>query len=336
MYSASDIAREEFPDLDLTIKGAISIARRLQDPLAELVKIEPKALGIGQYQHDVFQALLEEKLHDVVESCVNKVGVDVNTASASLLSYVVGIGPSLSKKIVTFRNEKGTFTSRKDLLSVPGLGAKSFEQSAGFLRIQKGDNPLDASAVHPERYRLVQQIAKDQDLSVDKLIGNIQAISTINTEAYVSNDIGTETLLDILDELKKPGRDPRKSFAPPKFRDDITTIEDLVQGMTLEGVVTNVTAFGAFVDIGVHQDGLVHVSELSDSYIKDPNDIVKTGDRLKVCVLNIDTKLKRIALSTKQTRHKKSKTRPKPKAQGALADSLSKLKQSAYFSKLPK
>ena len=299
VYSASEVAREEFPELDLTIRGAISIARRLQDPLAELVKVEPKALGIGQYQHDVYQALLEEKLHDVVESCVNKVGVDVNTASASLLSYVVGIGPSLSKKIVKYRDEKGSFLSRKQLLKVPGLGAKGFEQSAGFLRIREGENPLDASAVHPERYDLVLQMAKDKHLSVKELVGNAAIVEQIKSEDYQSEEVGQETLQDILGELKKPGRDPRKSFEPPKFRDDVTKIEDLKEGMTLEGVVTNVTAFGAFVDVGVHQDGLVHISQLSDSFVKDPNTIVKTGDRIKVRVLEVDTKLKRISLTAK-------------------------------------
>jgi protein Tex len=309
VYSASEVAREEFPDLDLTIRGAISIARRLQDPLAELVKVEPKALGIGQYQHDVYQTLIEEKLHDVVESCVNKVGVDLNTASASLLSYVVGLGPSLSKKIVKFRNEKGEFTSRKQLLKVPGLGAKGFEQSAGFLRIRKGKNPLDGSAVHPERYELVLQMAKDKNLSVEELVGNGAAVNEIDIQNYLSEEVGKETLLDILEELQKPGLDPRNSFEAPKFRDDVTKVEDLKEGMSLEGIVTNVTAFGAFVDIGVHQDGLIHISELSDRFIKDPNEVVKTGDRLKVRVLTVDLKLKRISLSAKSS---DSQIKPKP------------------------
>ncbi len=309
VYSASDVAREEFSDLDLTIRGAISIARRLQDPLAELVKVEPKALGVGQYQHDVYQTLLEKKLHDVVESCVNLVGVDLNTASASLLSYVVGIGASLSKKIVKFRDEKGAFRSRHQLMEVSGLGARAFEQSAGFLRIRGGENPLDASAVHPERYELVTQMAKDLGLQVEELVGNGQQVESIDLTSYKSEGVGFETLKDIVGELKKPGRDPRKSFEPPKFRDDVTKVEDLKQGMELEGIVTNVTAFGAFVDIGVHQDGLVHISELSDQFVKDPNQVVKTGDRLKVTVLDVDLKLKRISLSAKSRR-----SAPKPKS----------------------
>jgi protein Tex len=312
VYSASDVAREEFPELDLTIRGAISIARRLQDPLAELVKVEPKSLGVGQYQHDVYQALLDKKLHDVVESCVNLVGVDLNTASPSLLAYVVGIGASLSKKIVKFREEKGMFLSRKQLLDVPGLGARAFEQAAGFLRIGGGSHPLDASAVHPERYELVERMAQDLGVSLEELVGNPQKADAINLSQYMSGDVGNETLKDILDELKKPGRDPRQSFEPPKFRDDVTKPEDLKPGMELEGVVTNVTAFGAFVDIGVHQDGLVHVSQLSDQFIKDPNEAVKAGDRLKVTVLDVDLKLKRISLSAKSQR----KTEVKPKEKG--------------------
>lgn len=320
VYSASEVARDEFPDIDLTIRGAISIARRLQDPLAELVKVEPKSLGVGQYQHDVYQTLLERKLHDVVESCVNLVGVDLNTASPSLLSYVVGIGPSLSKKIVKFREEQGAFKSRQQLMDIPGLGAKAFEQSAGFLRIQGGENPLDASAVHPERYKLVKQMAGDLGISVEELVGDPQKTEAIDAAKYTSDEVGRETLKDILDELKKPGRDPRQSFEPPKFRDDVTTIEDLKNGMELEGIVTNVTAFGAFVDIGVHQDGLVHISELSDNFIKDPSDVVKAGDRLKVTVLDVDQKLKRISLSAKSKRtaavkpmQKGKKSAPRPK-----------------------
>ncbi len=299
VYSASEVARDEFPDLDLTIRGAISIARRLQDPLAELVKVEPKSLGVGQYQHDVYQSLLEKKLHDVVESCVNLVGVDLNTASPSLLSYVVGIGPSLSKKIVKFREEQGVFRSRRQLLDIPGLGARSFEQSAGFLRIREGDHPLDASAVHPERYHLVQQMAEDLGIPLENLVGNAQKAEAIDLSYYRTEEVGTATLQDIIGELKKPGRDPRQVFEPPRFREDVSTMEDLQIGMELEGVVTNVTAFGAFVDIGVHQDGLVHISELSDQFVKDPNEVVKAGDRIKVRVLDIDKKLKRISLSAK-------------------------------------
>jgi uncharacterized protein len=299
VYSASDVAREEFPDLDLTIRGAISIARRLQDPLAELVKVEPKALGVGQYQHDVYQPLLEKKLHEVVESCVNLVGVDLNTASPSLLSYVVGVGPSLSKKIVAFRDQKGAFESRQQLLEVPGLGPRSFEQSAGFLRLQDGANPLDASAVHPERYGLVTRMAKDMNLSLGDLIGNSKYVDSIKIENYQSETVGKATLEDIIAELKKPGRDPRSTFETAKFRDDVTKIEDLKKGMFLEGIVTNVTAFGAFVDIGVHQDGLVHISQLSDQFVRDPNEVVKTGDKIKVEVTDVNIGLKRISLSAK-------------------------------------
>lgn len=299
VYSASDVAREEFPDLDLTIRGAISIARRLQDPLAELVKIDPKAIGVGQYQHDVYQQLLTEKLQDVVESCVNFVGVELNTASPALLSYVSGIGSSMAKKIVTTREEFGKFSNRKQLLKVPGLGNKTFEQSAGFLRIRDGENPLDRSAVHPESYKVVEKMAKDSSLPVSELIGNEQAISSLVVNNYQTDEVGMHTLQDIIAELKKPGRDPRSCFAPPNFRDDVQTMNDLSLGMALEGVVTNVTAFGAFVDIGVHQDGLIHVSELSDQFITDPHQVVKAGDRLKVKVLEVDLPRKRISLTAK-------------------------------------
>ena len=297
VYSASEVARDEFPDLDLTIRGAISIGRRLQDPLAELVKVEPKALGVGQYQHDVYQPLLEGKLHEVVESCVNHVGVDLNTASAPLLSYVAGIGPSLAKKIVSYRESTGPFRSRSQLKKVPGLGPRTFEQAAGFCRIQKGDHPLDSSAVHPERYPLVEKMAADQHIALEELVGNSSAASRIDIKPYISDEVGEPTLRDILDELKKPGRDPRASFEMPKFRDDVNCLEDLKNGMVLEGIVTNVTAFGAFVDIGVHQDGLVHISELSDSFVKDPSDVVKAGDKLKVQVLEVEIPRKRISLS---------------------------------------
>lgn len=317
IYSASDIAREEFPNLDLTIRGAISIARRLQDPLAELVKIEPKSLGVGQYQHDVSQALLEQKLNDVVESCVNHVGVDLNTASAALLSYVAGIGPSLSKKIVSYRDENSTFKSRKQLLKVPTLGTKAFEQAAGFLRIQNSENPLDSSAVHPERYSLVSQMAQNQNISLKELVGDSKYADAITIESYINDEIGEETLQDIIKELKKPGRDPRKSFEMPKFREDVTKAEDLQKGMVIEGIVTNVTAFGAFVDIGVHQDGLVHISQLSNQFVKNPNDVVKTGDKLKVEILDVDLNLKRISLSAKIANSPrmipKKKRTPKPK-----------------------
>ncbi|MBN1960167.1 MAG: RNA-binding transcriptional accessory protein [Deltaproteobacteria bacterium] len=299
VYSASDIARLEFPELDITIRGAISIARRLQDPLAELVKIDPKAIGVGQYQHDVHQPLLAKKLDEVVESCVNHVGVELNTASASLLARVAGIGPSLAQKIITYRDQNGPFSQRHDLQSVSGFGPRAFEQAAGFLRIRNGKYPLDASAVHPERYELVTLMAKHLCVPLAKLIGNDELIANIDITQYLSDEVGEPTLRDIIAELKKPGRDPRKSFEPPKFRDDVQTIEDLQIGQVFEGIVTNVTAFGAFVDIGVHHDGLVHVSQLSHRFVKDPNTVVKTGDRLKVKILEIDIERKRLALTAK-------------------------------------
>ncbi|MCC6810550.1 MAG: RNA-binding transcriptional accessory protein [Deltaproteobacteria bacterium] len=299
VYSASDIAREEFPDLDLTVRGAISIARRLQDPLSELVKVDPKAIGVGQYQHDVFQPLLAKKLDAVVEDCVNKVGVELNTASAPLLARVAGIGPTLSKRIVEHRDKNGAFKSRAALASVHGLGPKTFEQCAGFLRIAGGEHPLDASAVHPERYALVEKMAKDLASDVKALIGDAALVAKIEWKKYLSGDLGEPTLKDILAELKKPGRDPRQSFVPPAFRDDVRTLEDLKPGMSLEGVVTNVTAFGAFVDVGVHQDGLVHVSQLADKFVKTPSDVVKPGDRLKVRVLEVDLVRKRISLTAR-------------------------------------
>jgi len=299
VYSASDVAREEFPDLDLTVRGAISIARRLQDPLAELVKVDPKSIGVGQYQHDVYPALLAKKLDEVVESCVNLVGVELNTASAKLLERVAGIGPSLAKKIVLHRNEHGPFPSRKKLLDVSGLGPRAFEQAAGFLRVRGGAHPLDASAVHPERYELVERIAKDLGVPVASLIGSAEQIARIDPKRYLGGDVGEFTLNDILAELRKPGRDPRATFEPPKFRDDVRTMEDLKPGMQLEGVVTNVTAFGAFVDIGVHQDGLVHVSQLADKFVKTPSDVVKVGDKVSVKVLDVDLVRKRIALTAK-------------------------------------
>lgn len=300
VYSASDVAREEFPDLDLTVRGAISIARRLQDPLAELVKVDPKSIGVGQYQHDVYQGLLAKKLDEVVESCVNLVGVELNTASAPLLARVAGIGPTLAKKIVAHRNEKGPFKSRKALLDVSGIGPRTFEQAAGFLRIQGGEHPLDASAVHPERYGLVERIAGDLGVPVKSLIGDAKAVERIDAKRYVGGDVGAFTMNDILGELRKPGRDPRAVFEPPKFRDDVRTMDDLKTGMELEGVVTNVTAFGAFVDVGVHQDGLVHVSQLADRFVKDPNDVVKVGDKIKVRVLEVDHARKRISLTAKK------------------------------------
>ncbi|BAH37058.1 MAG TPA: RNA-binding transcriptional accessory protein [Gemmatimonas aurantiaca] len=297
VYSASDLARAEFPELDVSLRGAVSIARRLQDPLAELVKIDPKSIGVGQYQHDVNQSRLKQRLDDTVESAVNRVGVEVNTASAALLGYVAGIGPSLAQAIVTLRDSKGGFKSRGDLKDVPRLGAKAFEQSAGFLRVRGGAHPLDSSAVHPERYALVERMAKDLSVNVTEFLGTDTLVDRIELTKYVSDDVGMPTLRDIVAELKKPGRDPRAAFEPPAFREDIQKPSDLLPGMVLEGVVTNIVAFGAFVDIGVHQDGLVHVSQLSDRYIKDANDVVKVGQKVKVTVQNVDLPRNRIALS---------------------------------------
>lgn len=299
VYSASDVAREEFPDLDLTVRGAISIARRLQDPLAELVKIDPKSIGVGQYQHDVQESLLKRKLGEVVESAVNAVGVELNTASASLLSYVAGVGPSLAKRIVETRAAKGPFRSREALREVPGFGPRAFEQAAGFLRVRESSNPLDASAVHPERYALVEKMAADLGVSVSAIIGSRELLKKIDLAAYRGDDVGDLTLRDILAELEKPGRDPRDVFEAPAFRDDVHTLEDLREGMVLEGVVTNVTNFGAFVDVGVKQDGLVHVSQLADHFVDDPSKVVKVGQKLVVRVLEVDLVRKRISLSAR-------------------------------------
>lgn len=300
IYSASEIAREEFPELDLTVRGAISIARRLQDPLAELVKVDPKSIGVGQYQHDVNQVMLKKSLDEVVESGVNYVGVDLNTASWALLSYVAGVGPALGKAISRYRDENGPFAARKGLMKVPRFGAKAFEQAAGFLRISGGKHPLDNSAVHPERYPLLEQMAKDLGVSLEGLTKTPTLAEQIDLKRYVSDQVGLPTLRDILEELKKPGRDPRQQFQTADFRDDIREINDLKEGMILQGVVTNVTAFGAFVDIGVHQDGLVHVSHLANRFVKDPNDAVQVGQVVKVKVLSADPQRKRIALSIKE------------------------------------
>ena len=299
VYSASDLAREELPELDLTLRSAVSIARRLQDPLAELVKIDPKSIGVGQYQHDVAETKLKRRLDETVESCVNRVGVEVNTASPALLSYVAGIGPTVAQRIAAYRDEHGAFESRAALKKVSGLGAKTFEQSAGFLRVRGGRHPLDASAVHPERYALVERIAADLGTKVEALVGNEAVVERIRPERYVAEGVGIPTLQDIVAELRKPGRDPREGFEAPAFRDDVQTIEDLREGMTLEGTVTNVVAFGAFVDVGVHQDGLVHVSQLSDRFVKDPNQVVRVGQRVTVRVLSADPARKRIALTMK-------------------------------------
>ena len=299
IYSASEAARREFPDLDLTVRGSVSIARRLMDPLSELVKIDPKSIGVGQYQHDVDQSDLKKALDDVVVSCVNAVGVDVNRASVELLTYVSGLGPQLAANIVAVRNEKGPFTSRTELKNVPRLGPKAFEQSAGFLRIQRGANPLDASAVHPESYAVVDAMARDQDCSVSELMQEASRRKKIDLTRYVNDMIGLPTLRDILAELDKPGRDPRKDFETVAFAGHVNQITDLRPGMILPGVVTNVTAFGAFVDIGVHQDGLVHISEMADAFVKDPTDVVSVQQRVSVTILAVDLERNRIALSMK-------------------------------------
>lgn len=297
VYSASAAAAAELPDLDVSYRGAVSIARRLQDPLAELVKIDPKAIGVGQYQHDVNQLELARKLDAVVEDCVNAVGVDVNTASAALLVRVAGLSSLQAKSIVSWREKNGAFAARKALLDVPRLGPKTFEQAAGFLRIPDAADPLDASGVHPEAYPVVQRIVEKTGLSVNKLIGNHEVLSRLKASDYTDEQFGVPTVTDILKELEKPGRDPRPEFKTAKFQEGVHEIRDLVSGMTLEGVVSNVAAFGAFVDIGVHQDGLVHVSELSDRFVRDPREVVKVGDIVRVRVLDVDVARKRISLS---------------------------------------
>ncbi len=299
VYSASDVAREEFPDKDVTVRGAVSIGRRLADPLAELVKIDPKSIGVGQYQHDVDQGLLKNKLDEVVGSCVNAVGVELNTASKQLLSYVSGIGPALAQNIVEYRNEKGAFRSRKSLLEVPRMGEKVFEQCAGFLRIRNGVHPLDQSAVHPESYHIVEKMASDLNCGINDLVSDKELRKKIKLTDYVTETVGLPTLKDIMSELEKPGRDPRKEFEIFSFDENVHEIKDLREGMKLPGIVTNVTNFGAFVDIGVHQDGLVHISQLSDTYVDDPNKIVKVGQQVWVNVTEVDAKRKRIALSMK-------------------------------------
>ncbi|CAN5814129.1 Tex family protein [soil metagenome] len=297
VYSASELARDELPGLDVSLRGAVSIARRLQDPLAELVKIDPKSIGVGQYQHDVDQRRLKKRLDDIVVSAVNRVGVEVNTASVALLASVSGIGPVLAENIVKTRDERGGFASRRALLEVPRLGAKAFEQAAGFLRVRGGSHPLDASAVHPERYALVERMAKDVGASIAELIADETRVASLDLATYVSDDVGLPTLKDILVELRKPGRDPRAAFEAIVFRDDVTQPRDLHEGMELDGVVTNIVAFGAFVDVGVHQDGLVHVSQLADRYVSDPNQVVTVGQRVKVRVMAVDLPRNRIALT---------------------------------------
>jgi uncharacterized protein len=299
IYSASVVAREEFPDLDLTVRGAISIGRRLMDPLSELVKIDPKSIGVGQYQHDVDQSSLKQSLDDAVISCVNSVGVDVNRSSVQLLTYVSGLGPQLAKNIVVYREDNGPFQSRDSLLKVPRLGPKAFEQSAGFLRIRNGENPLDASAVHPESYHIVTTMARNMDCTVTDLIQNKDLRDKIDIHRYVTAEVGIPTLNDIIGELAKPGRDPRDAFEIFAFASDIEKITDLKPGMKVPGIVTNVTAFGAFVDIGVHQDGLVHISELADKFVKNPADVVRVQQKVAVTVMDVDLNRNRIALSMK-------------------------------------
>jgi uncharacterized protein len=299
IYSASDVAREEFPDHDITVRGAVSIGRRLMDPLAELVKIDAKSIGVGQYQHDVDQNALKHGLDDVVMSCVNSVGVELNTASKELLSYVSGLGPQLAKGIVTFRNENGPFKNRKALSKVPRLGDKAFEQAAGFLRIQGSDNPLEKSAVHPESYHIVEQMAKDQQCSVTELMNVADLSSKIDLKKYITDKVGLPTLTDILNELARPGRDPRESFEVFSFQEGVNEMSDLKVGMILPGIITNVTNFGAFVDIGVHQDGLVHISHLSDNFVKNPADLVSVQQKVTITVMEVDVNRKRIGLSMK-------------------------------------
>ncbi|MCF6150128.1 MAG: RNA-binding transcriptional accessory protein [Candidatus Kuenenia sp.] len=327
VYSASGVAREEFPDHDVTVRGAVSIGRRLADPLAELVKIDPKAIGVGQYQHDVDQTALKQSLDDVVMSCVNSVGVELNTASRELLSYVSGLGPQLAKKIVEYRNEHGPFKSRAELIKVPRLGDKAFEQAAGFLRIRDGENPLDSSAVHPESYYIVEKMARDLNCGIEDLIKTSLFRSKIDLKKYVTEEIGLPTLNDILNELDKPGRDPREKYEAFAFAEGINAIEDLETGMTLPGIVTNITNFGAFVDIGVHQDGLVHISNMADKFVKNPADVVSVQQKVMVTVIEVDRGRRRISLSMKSdpfgkedSTDKKPKKRDKEKAPELVGD----------------
>jgi len=338
VYSASEAAIEEFPDHDLTARGAISIARRLQDPLAELVKIDPKSIGVGQYQHDVDQKLLKEKLNDTVESCVNYVGVDLNLASKELLSYVAGLSSSVARNVVTYRNEHGAFRNRRELMDVPKFGPKTFEQAAGFLRIRGGDNPLDNTAVHPESYFIVEKMAGNLGIPLDRITENPARFNGVDLKEYVTDTIGEPTLHDILSELEKPGRDPRAEFRYATFKEEVKEVKDLIVGMELEGVVTNVANFGAFVDIGVHQDGLVHVSQLADRFIDDPKKVVKVGQIVKVRVLEVKESLKRISLTMKSagrpakpaTREKKAAPvpLPPPRKSASVQDLMAKFNRA--------
>ncbi len=327
VYSASDVAREEFPDYDLTVRGSVSIGRRIMDPLAELVKIDPKAIGVGQYQHDVDQPALKRSLDDVVVNCVNKVGVEVNTASKQLLMYVSGLGPQLAGNLVEYRNQNGPFKAREELKKVPKLGPKTFEQAAGFLRIRDGQNPLDASSVHPESYHIVDAMARDLRCSVVDLMRKEELRKKIDLTKYVTDTVGLPTLKDIMAELAKPGRDPREKFESFSFADGVEKIEDVHPGMKLPGVVTNITAFGAFIDIGVHQDGLAHISQLSDRYIKDPNEAVKVNQKVTATVLEVDVKRKRISLSLKKNPEKPRQQQQRKKTEKPQAD-ISSLQQA--------
>jgi uncharacterized protein len=332
VYSASDIAREEFPEYDITVRGSVSIGRRLMDPLAELVKIDPKSIGVGQYQHDVNQFRLKEKLDQTVVSCVNTVGVNLNTASKHLLAYVSGIGNTIAENIIAYRNEIGTFTNRKQLLDVPRLGQKVFEQSAGFLRIQHGENPLDKSSVHPEAYSVVEQMATDLSMNIADLIGNETIIDSIKPEKYINEQLGIHTIKDILKELKKPGLDPRAEVQTFEFA-NIFKMEDVVVGSIVPGQVTNITRFGAFVDIGVKQDGMVHISEIANRFISDPNEVLKLNDKVMVKVLEVDIPRKRINLSIKQTQEantsykKNINQKPTTQPEQSIDDALNNLKQ---------
>ncbi len=330
VYSASDVARQEFPDLDLTVRGAISIARRLQDPLSELVKVDPKSIGVGQYQHDVDQRQLQDSLEKVIESCVNRVGVDLNTSSWTLLRFVAGITERTAQNIVSYRNEKGGFRSRTQVLEVPGIGPKTFEQAAGFLRIRNGDNPLDMTAVHPESYPVVEQIAQSLKTTVKDVIRRPQLLEQVDRKQLSA---GAYMLDDIVAELRKPGRDPRNKFVAPVFHEEVREISDVQAGMVLEGVVTNVTKFGVFVDIGVHQDGLVHISELSNRYIKEPSEAVKAGQIVKVKVLSVDTRAKRIALSIKALAAPSSSTVPNPGKSAPIRQPTQDEKFAAFLGK---
>ena len=323
VYSASALAASEFPDLDVSFRGAVSIARRLQDPLAELVKIDPKSIGVGQYQHDVSQFKLGKSLNAVLEDCVNAVGADVNTASVPLLASISGLSESIAKNIVTYREENSRFKNRDELKKVPRLGQKTFEQAIGFLRIIDGENPLDASAVHPESYPIVDQIIQSLEKPINAIMGNTQVISDIEPRQFVNDDFGLPTIKDILAELNKPGRDPRPEFKAAKFEDGVNELKDLKAGMILEGVITNVASFGAFVDVGVHQDGLVHISEVSNKFVTDIQEVVKVGQIVKVRVLEVDLQRKRVSMSMKL---EEGRANPGPK----------KSKKSAAPEKKPK